>query len=170
LTMGLRGERAAVCSVEIGARARHADIAGDAGMVAVVAAVSGEIEGNRKPLLAGREIAAVEGIRVLGRGETGILPDGPRLRGVHGRIGAAQIRRHAGEGIEEGQTLYVLGPVDRLHRDSFRREPRGSGRWRFRGREIDAREIRNAGHDAIVRASMALARTRGSRHLTDTRM
>ncbi len=43
--------------------ARHADVAADARMVAVVAAMRGEIEGDRKALLAGREIAAVEGVR-----------------------------------------------------------------------------------------------------------
>ncbi len=60
---------------------RHAglaDIAGHAGVVAVVAAVGGEIEGDREALLPGGEVAAVEGVRLLGGGETRILPDRPR--------------------------------------------------------------------------------------------
>src|SRR5262249_44961946 len=82
----------------------------------------------------------------------GILPDGPGLRDVHRGVGTAQIGRDAGEGVEEVQILDVVGPIDRLHRDAFRREPgsAGCGRLRHRGREIDAGEVRNTGHDAIV--------------------
>ena len=85
--------------------ARHADVAGDARMVAVVAAMGGEIEGDREALLAGGEIAAVEGVGVFRRGEAGILPDGPRLGDVHRRVGAAQIGRDAGIGVEEVEAL-----------------------------------------------------------------
>ena len=80
--------------------ARHADVAGDARMVAVVAAMGGEIEGDRQAFLTGGEIAPVKGVEILGRGKAGILADGPRLGDVHGRVGAAQKRRDAGIGIE----------------------------------------------------------------------
>ena len=70
-------------------------------MIAVVAAVGGEIEGDRQALLPGREVAPVEGVGILRRGEAGILPDGPRLVDVHGRVGAAQIGRDARPGVEE---------------------------------------------------------------------
>ena len=46
-----------------------------------------------RALLPGGEVAPVEGVAVLGGGEAGILPDGPRLRDVHGRVGPAEIRR-----------------------------------------------------------------------------
>ena len=72
-------------------------------MVAVVAAVGGEIEGDREAFLAGGEIAAVEGVGILRRGEAGILPDGPWLGDVHGRVGAAQERRDAGIAVEVGE-------------------------------------------------------------------
>src|SRR5262249_15047018 len=95
-------------------------------MVAVIAAMGGEIEGNGQALLAGREIAAVEGVGILGGGEAGILPDGPGLSRVHGRVGAAQIRRDTGIGVEEIEPLEVVGRVGGLYRDAFRGEPR---RW-----------------------------------------
>ena len=47
--------------------ARHADIAGDARMVGVVAAMGGKVEGDGHALLARGEIAAIEGVRVLCR-------------------------------------------------------------------------------------------------------
>ena len=72
--------------------AGHADVAGDARMIAVIAAMGGEIEGDREALLPGREVAAVEGVGILRRGEAGILPDGPGLVDIHGRVGAAQDR------------------------------------------------------------------------------
>ena len=92
-------------------------------MVGVVAAVGGQIEGDRQALLAGGEVAAVEGVGILRRGEAGILPDGPRLGDVHGRVGAAQERRDAGIGVEEIEAGEVVGAVGRLHRDAFGREP-----------------------------------------------
>ena len=58
--------------------ARHADVAGDARIVAVVAAVGGEIEGDAQALLPRGEVAAVEGVGFLGGREAGILADGPR--------------------------------------------------------------------------------------------
>jgi len=50
--------------------AGHADVTGHARVVGVVAAVGGQVEGDRQALLAGREVAAVEGVRLLGGGET----------------------------------------------------------------------------------------------------
>ena len=70
-------------------------------MIAVVAAVRGQIEGDGKPFLTGGKIAAIKGIRIFGRGETRILADRPGLRDVHGRVRSAQIRRDAGKSVEE---------------------------------------------------------------------
>src|SRR5262249_60099617 len=73
---GEAGKQGAHVIDEIDCYARHADVAGDAGMIAVVAAMGGEIEGDRETLLPGCEIAAIEGVRILGGGEAGTLPDG----------------------------------------------------------------------------------------------
>ena len=105
------GEQRAHVVDRIDRDARHADVAGDARMVAVVAAMGGEIEGDREALLAGREIAPVEGVGILGRGEAGILPDRPRLGDVHGRVGAAQIGRDAGIGVEEVEAGEIVRAV-----------------------------------------------------------
>ena len=80
---------------------RHAHIARHARMIEVVAAMGREIERDRQTLLARREIAPVEGVRILGRREPGILAHGPGLVDVHGRVGAAQIRRDARIGVEK---------------------------------------------------------------------
>ena len=87
-------------------------------MVAVVAAMGGEIEGDRQALLPGGEIAPIERIGIFGGGEAGILPDRPRLGHVHGRVGAAQIRRDAGIGVEGVQALERIGGVDALDRNA----------------------------------------------------
>ena len=63
------GEQRAHVVDGIDGDARHAHIARDARMVGIVAAMGGEIEGDREALLPGREVAAVEGVRILGRGE-----------------------------------------------------------------------------------------------------
>ena len=81
-------------------------------MVGIVAAMGGEVEGDGEALLAGGEVAAVEGVGILGRGEAGILADRPGLVDVHGRIGAAQERRQARKGVEEVEPGQVAGAVD----------------------------------------------------------
>ena len=102
------GEQRAHVVDRIDRDAGHADIAGDARMIGVVAAMGGEIEGDREALLPGREIAPVEGVGIFRRGEAGILPDGPGLGDIHGRVGAAQIGRDAGIGVEEVEALQVV--------------------------------------------------------------
>ena len=72
--------------------------------------MGGEIEGDRKALLSGGEIAPVEGVGILRRGEAGILPDGPGLGDVHGRVGAAQIGRDAGIGVEAIEAGEIAAP------------------------------------------------------------
>src|ERR1700685_2650080 len=114
-------------------------------MVAVIAAVGGEIESDREALLAAGEIAAVEGVGILRRGEAGILPDGPWLSDVHGGIGAAQERRDAGIAVEVGNTGEVGGTVAALDRDAFRGEP-GRSRRGGSGRRIGKIELRKIGN------------------------
>ena len=125
-------------------------------MIAIVAAMGGEIEGDRQPLLPRREVAPVEGVGVLRGGEAGILAHGPRLGDIHRGVGAAHIGRHAGIGVEEVEPLQVLRAVDRLHRDALRGEPRiggalGGGGPRFG--EGNRGEIRDAGHGGSPHSS-----------------
>ena len=72
-----------------------ADIARDALVVRIVAAMRRQVEGHRETLLARREIAAIEGVGLFGGGEAGVLADGPRLHGIHRGVGPAQKWRHA---------------------------------------------------------------------------
>ncbi|MGY2804836.1 hypothetical protein ACVIHF_001566 [Bradyrhizobium sp. USDA 4506] len=129
--------------------AGHADVAGDARMIRVIAAMGGEVEGDRQALLSGREVAAIERVGILRRGEAGILPDGPGLVDIHGRVGAAQIGRDAGPGLEEVDAFEIGLAIDGLHRDALGRQPRLGARSRGRtghGLEGDIGEIGNAGH------------------------
>ena len=116
--------------------AGHADVAGDARMVEVIAAMGGEVERDRKALLSGGEVAAVERVGILRRGEAGILPDGPGLVDIHGRVGAAQIGRDARPGLEEVDAVEVGLAVAGLDRDALGRQPRlgAAGGRRGRGR------------------------------------
>jgi hypothetical protein len=60
-----------------------ADVAGDARMIGVVAAVGGQVEGDREALLPGGERLAVEGVGGLGGGEAGVLANGPGPAGTY---------------------------------------------------------------------------------------
>ena len=105
-----------------------ADIADDARVVAVVAAMGREIEGDRQPHLPGRQIVAVEAVRLLGGREPGILPDRPRPVGVHRRARPAQIGREARHRVAQRKpgmldAVEVVGGVERLDPDAFRRRP-----------------------------------------------
>ncbi len=118
-------------------------------MIGIVAAMRGEIEGDGQALLAGGEVATIEGVGVFRRGEAGILPDRPRLVDIHGGVGAAQIGRDPGEGLEEVDAGEIALAIGRLDRNAFRREPGLSLARRRRGRdgfEGDGGEIGNAAH------------------------
>src|SRR5262249_16211313 len=69
--------------------ARHADIALDAWMVAVVAGVGGKVKGDGEALLPRRKVTPVKGVRILGGGKTCILPDRPGLLNIHRWVRAA---------------------------------------------------------------------------------
>ncbi len=75
--------------------ARLADIADHTWVIRVIPAVRGEIEGDRQSLLAGGEVAAIEGVRFLGGGETGVLADRPGAAGIHAGTHAAGERGKA---------------------------------------------------------------------------
>jgi len=96
-----------------------AHVAGHAGMIGVVAAVRRQVEGDRKARLACGEVSPVEGVRLPGRGEPGVLADRPGMVGVHGGHGAADVGGHAGEGVDEIQSFQVFRRVEGLHGDPF---------------------------------------------------
>ena len=53
-------------------------------MIAVIAPMSRQIEGDREPLLTAGKIAFIECVRFLGGGKAGILADRPRPVSEHG--------------------------------------------------------------------------------------
>ena len=117
----------------------HADVAGHPRVVGVVAAVGGQVERDRQALLPGREVAPVERVGLVGRGEPGVLADRPRLGDVHRRVGAAQVRRDARVGVEEVDVGQVGRGVERLHGDALRRVPGRRRRRLRRGRAVRRR-------------------------------
>jgi len=101
---------------------RHAglaDVAGDAGVVRVITAVRGQVESDRNALAASGERLAVESVGGFGRGEAGVLADGPRLDRVHRRLRAAQEGRDTRQGIGELEVLDILLRVQRLDGKAF---------------------------------------------------
>ena len=110
-----------------------ADVADHALVVRIVAAMGGQIEGHREAFLAGRQIAPVEGVGFLGRGEARVLADGPGLARVHGGIRAAQIGRQAGGVVQVLHAFEIRARVPGLDRDVFRRQPFAPRRVRLRG-------------------------------------
>ncbi len=103
--------------------AGHADVALHPRVVAVVAAVGGEVEGDRQALLAGGQVAAVERVGLLGGREPGVLADRPRLVHVHRRVRAAQERGDAGIRGEEVEVRGVGGREEGADLDALRRVP-----------------------------------------------
>ena len=93
-------------------------------MVGVVAAVRGQVEGHRQTLLACGEVAAVECVGLFGRGEAGVLADGPRTHHVHRRVGTAQERGDARRVVQVLHAFEVFGRVGALDGDALGREPR----------------------------------------------
>ena len=147
------GEQRAHVVDRVDRDAGHADIARDARMIGVVAAMGRKIERDRQALLAGREVAAIEGVGILRRREAGILAHGPRLVDIHGRVGAAQIGRDAGPCVEEIEAGDIASAVDRLHRDTLRRQPRLGGRVGCRRGgivESNRRKIGDSAHRIVL--------------------
>src|SRR5581483_10635711 len=103
--------------------ARLPDVADDARVIAVVAAVGGEVEGDREARLPAGEVRAVEGVRLLRGREATVLPDRPRPLRVHRRVRAAEEREGAGDGVREVETFHVGPRPERLHVDALGRPP-----------------------------------------------
>jgi hypothetical protein len=139
---------------------RHAclaDVADDARVVAVVAAVGGEVEGHRQAHLPGGEVGPVEGVGLLGGGESGVLPDGPRLRGVHRGAWPAQEREVPRHGVEKVEALDVGARVERIQCEAFGGVPdqiAGIGAFPLLARQLlpaaPVRPVRRIGHDREI--------------------
>src|SRR6266436_2624528 len=100
-------------------------------MIRLIAAMGGKIERDREALLSGGEVAAIKRVGVFRRREPGILPDGPGLVDIHGGVGAAQIGRDAGPGLEEVDAFEVGFAIAGLYQDALGREPwLGAAGWR----------------------------------------
>ena len=100
-----------------------ADVADHPGVVAVVAAVGGEVEGHRQPHLPGGQVGPVEGVRLLGGGEPGVLTDGPGPVRVHGGPDAADERLETRQRPDALEPLQVVGGVERVDVDALGRGP-----------------------------------------------
>ncbi len=98
----------------------HADVAGHPRVIRIVAAMRREIEGDREAALACREIAAVEGVRVLRRREARILPDRPGLGDIHGGVWPTEIRREPRPAVDEVDAGDVALLVGGLEGDALR--------------------------------------------------
>jgi hypothetical protein len=88
-------------------------------VVAVVAAVRGQVEGHAEAHLTGGEVAAVEGVARFGRAETRVLPDGPRADGVHAAVGSAQVGRDTGGEVQVLHPFQIDSRVEGLEGDLF---------------------------------------------------
>ena len=97
----------------------HPHIPAHPRVVGVVAPMGGQVEGHRQALLPGRQVSAVEGVGVLGGGESGVLADGPRLGGVHGGVWTPQVGRQSGVGVAEVQRGPVFGGVEPAHAETL---------------------------------------------------
>ena len=100
-----------------------ADVADDARVVAVVAAVRREVERDRQAHLPGREVLAVERVRLLGGGEARVLADRPRPVRVHRRPRPAHERLDARQTADGLELLEVGRGVERLDLDALGRLP-----------------------------------------------
>ena len=103
--------------------ASFADITDNAGVIGVVATVGGEVEGDGNALLTSRKRLAVEGVRLFGGGEPGILTDGPGAARIHRGFHAAREGLKARQAAHMGQACRILGGVERLDGDAFQRLP-----------------------------------------------
>ena len=86
-------------------------VAGDARVVGIVTAVRGEVESDAESLLAGGEIAAIEGVGIFGRGKAGVLTDCPWTQCVHGGVWAAKEWRKTGGVVQMFDGCEIVGGV-----------------------------------------------------------
>src|ERR1700760_969634 len=83
----------------------------------------GKVESDRQALLASGQIGAIESIRFFCGREAGVLSQRPRLRKVHGRIGAPQKGCEARPITRQINAIAIARPIKRLDLDAFGRLP-----------------------------------------------
>ena len=143
--------------------AGHADITDHGRVVGVVAPVGGEVEGDGEALLAGGEVAAVEGVGGLGGGEAGILAHGPGLRRIHAGVGAAEEGSEAWHGVDGVEAVAELGRVGGRDVDAFGRgEASGELGAARGGPEFAGGEVGEAAH-GVSEGSCAASCRSGAR-------
>ena len=103
---------------------RLTHIAFNAGVVAVIAAVGGQIKRDRDTLLACGKGAAVECVALLGGGETRVLTDRPRTACIHRGFDAACIRCLARNPTQMIYICQILSGVERGDVDPLKGFPR----------------------------------------------
>ena len=137
--------------------ARHALVVG------IVAAMGSQIESDRQTLLARGEVAAIKGVRLFRRGESGVLADGPRAQAIHGAVRTAQKRRHTRRVVEMLETDKILSSVEILHCNVLEGKPvfcrhRRSG-FDCLGLEVDLGKIRSHNYLPIPKSCCSRVRT-----------
>ena len=100
-----------------------AHVASHTRVVAVVAAVRGEVERHAHALPAASQRLPIEGVAFLSGGEAGVLADRPRPHRVHRRLRPAHERLEAGQRVGVRQVRHVGRGVQRLDGDAFGRDP-----------------------------------------------
>ena len=122
-----------------------------------------QIEGDGQTFLTCSKVTAVKGIAVFGSRKARILTDGPRPLRVHGRIGAANIRRKAGVAIKMLKARNIIGRVSGFNVYTFRRGPSfACARDRLGRAKADFGKVRMA-HDfapltlAVLKAELSLS-------------
>ena len=83
----------------------------------------GQVEGDGESLLTRGEVTAIEGIRLLGGGESGILTDGPRAERIHHRVRTTEVRGNTGCEVEVLHTLQVFFRINRTNLNMLRGLP-----------------------------------------------
>ena len=137
--------------------ARHANVAGDARMVRIVAAMRGEVEGDGQAFLARGQIGAIEGVRFFGGREARVLAHRPGLRDIHRRIRAPQIGREPGPVVREVEAVTVARSVKRFDLNALGRGPdwRGADADRLRwSREGHVGEVGDLAHEGAASAAL----------------
>ena len=129
------GEQDAHVEDRVDRDAGHADVAGDARVVAVVAAVGGEVEGDRQALLPGREVAAVERVGSSAVENPAYCRMVQGWVDVHGRVRPAQKWRQARIGVEEIEAVQVALSIEWTEPRCLRAWTRAPARgWQPRAR------------------------------------
>jgi len=81
-------------------------------MIGIISAMSGQIKGDRQSLLSCGDVAPIEGIALLRRGKSGVLPHRPRARHIHRAVRSAPEWRQAGHALE----TFATGGIGRGRR------------------------------------------------------